>query len=132
MRDHCFATIDGQKRKLQTQEFRVKEVPDPVAKVGGQRDGKIKKNLLLAAGGVDVEMENFDFDMKFIVQSFSMYTVIDGYAQDQSSRSGSFTGEQLKMIRNLKRNQILVIEQIMVKGPDGSVRKLPSISFKID
>lgn len=127
-----FATIDGQKRKLQTQKFRVKEVPDPVAKVGGQRDGKIKKNLLLAAGGVDVEMENFDFDMKFIVQSFSMYTVIDGYAQDQSSRSGSFTGEQLKMIRSLKRNQILVIEQIMVKGPDGSVRKLPSISFKID
>lgn len=126
------ATIDGQKRKLQTQAFRVKEVPDPVAKVAGYREGKIKKNLLLAAGGVDVEMENFDFDMKFTVQGFSMYTVVDGYAQDMAAKGPAFTTEQLKMIKNLKRNQILVIEQIMVKGPDGSVRKLPSISFKID
>lgn len=127
-----YATIDGQKRKLQTQVFRVKEVPDPVAKVAGYREGKIKKNLLLAAGGIDVEMENFDFDMKFTVQSFSMYTVVDGYAQDMGAKGAFFTTEQLKMIKNLKRNQILVIEQIMVKGPDGSIRKLPSISFKID
>lgn len=127
-----YANMNGQRRKLQTQEFRVKEVPDPVAKVAGFREGKIKKNLLLAAGGIDVEMENFDFDMKFTVQGFSMYTVVDGYAQDQVAKGAAFTTDQLKMIKSLKRNQILVIEQIMVKGPDGSTRRLPSISFKID
>lgn len=127
-----YAKMNGQRRKLQTQEFRVKEVPDPVAKVAGFREGKIKKNLLLAAGGIDVEMENFDFDMKFTVQGFSMYTVVDGYAQDQVAKGSAFTTDQLKMIKSLKRNQILVIEQIMVKGPDGSTRRLPSISFKID
>ena len=33
----------------------------------------------MAAGQVDVEMENFDFDMKFTVENFSIYTVIDGF-----------------------------------------------------
>lgn len=128
-----FANIQGQKRELQTQTFRVKEVPDPVAKVNGLRGGKIKKNILVAAGQVDVEMENFDFDMKFTVENFSIYTVIDGYVQEESkSDKGAFSAAQLKMINKLKRNQALTIENIVVKGPDGSTRKLQSLSFRID
>lgn len=127
-----FAKIDGKRQKLQTQEFRVKEVPDPVVKVGGQKSGTIKKNLLAAAGGVDVEMEGFDFDMTFAIQGFSIYTTVDGYIQEVPVKGGSFSAEQLKLIRNLKRNQMLTIEQLIVKGPDGTTRKLPSASFKID
>lgn len=127
------ANVNGQKRKLQTQEFRVKEVPDPVAKVNGLRGGNIKKNLLIAAGQVDVEMENFDFDMKFTVENFSIYTVIDGYVQEETrSDRARFSDAQLKMINKLRRKQALTIENIVVKGPDGTTRKLPSISFKID
>lgn len=127
-----FAKINGQRRKLQTQEFRVKEVPDPVVKVAGERGGTIKKNLLVAAGGVDVELENFDFDMNFKVQSFNLYTVVDGYTQDIRTNGAAFTPEQLKLIKNMKRHQILIIDQVMVKGPDGTIRKLTPISFKID
>lgn len=127
-----YATKNKQKKKLQTKEFRVKEVPDPVAKVAGFKEGSIKRNVLTAAGGISVEMENFDFEMKFTVQSFNMFTVVDGYVQDASSKSASFSAEQLKLIRNLKRNQLLIIEQIVVKGPDGTTRKLSSLSFKID
>ena len=127
-----YAKINGQRRKLQTQEFRVKEVPDPVVKVAGERGGTIKKNLLVAAGGVEVELEKFDFDMKFKVQSFNLYTVVDGYTQDMRTNGAAFTLEQIKLIKNLKRHQILIIDQVMVQGPDGTVRKLTPISFKID
>lgn len=128
-----YANVQGQRRVLQAQEFRVKDVPDPVSKVNGLRGGTIKKNLLIAAGRVDVEMENFDFDMKFTVQNFSVYTVIDGYVQESPDSKGAyFSDAQLKMINKLKRNQAVTIENIVVKGPDGSTRKLPSISFKID
>ncbi|MEG2277763.1 MAG: gliding motility protein GldM [Odoribacter sp.] len=128
-----FVNAQGQKRELQSQIFRVKDVPDPVAKVNGLRGGTIKKNILIAAGQVDVEMENFDFDMKFKVENFSVYTVIDGYVQEETkSNRGQFSEAQLKMINKLKRNQALTIENIVVKGPDGSTRKLPSISFRID
>lgn len=128
-----FANIQGQKRELQTQVFRVKDVPDPVAKVNGSRGGKIRKNMLMAAGQVDVEMENFDFDLKFTVENFSVYTVIDGYVHEETkSNKAQFSDAQLKMINKLKRNQALTIENIIVKGPDGTTRKLPSISFRID
>lgn len=128
-----FAKFQGQRRELQTQTFRVKEVPDPVAKVNGLKGGKIKKNLLLAAGQVDVEMENFDFDMTFTVENFSIYTVIDGFVQEVTkSDKGRFSDAQQKMIARLKRNQALTIENIIVKGPDGTTRKLQSIPFRIE
>ena len=128
-----FANMQGGKRELQKQVFRVKNVPDPVAKVNGLRGGKIRKGMLVAAGQVDVELENFDFDMKFAVESFSVYTVIDGFVQEENdSRKAKFGDAQLRLINKLKRNQVLVIENIIVKGPDGSTRKLPSLSFRID
>ena len=127
------ASVQGQKRELQTQKFRVKDVPDPVAKVNGKRDGSIKKNVLIAAGRVDAEMENFDFDMKFTVENFSVYTTIDGYAQEETrSNKANFSDAQIKLINKLKRGQTLMIEKIVVKGPDGSTRELSSIPFKID
>lgn len=86
----------------------------------------------MAAGGVEVELEKFDFDMKFKVQSFNLYTVVDGYTQDMRTNGAAFTLEQIKLIKNLKRHQILIIDQVMVQGPDGTVRKLTPISFKID
>lgn len=128
-----FANVQGQKRELQTQKFRVKEVPDPIAKVNGLRGGAIRKNVLLAAGRVDVEMDNFDFDMKFTVENFSVYTTIDGYVQEETrSDKANLSDAQTKLINKLKRNQTLMIENITVKGPDGSIRKLPTISFKIE
>jgi gliding motility-associated protein GldM len=127
-----YAQMNGQKRKLQTQTFRVKDVPDPVAKVADMRGGTIRRNLLLAAGRVDVVMENFDFDLKFTVQGFNVLTIVDGYSNIAESRSGAYTAEQTKMFQNAKRNQVVIFEDIMVKGPDGSQRKLPPISFKIE
>ncbi|MCC8174280.1 MAG: gliding motility protein GldM [Odoribacter sp.] len=128
-----YANTGGQRRKLQTQEFRVKEVPNPVAKIAGNRGGAIRKNVLLAGGGLEVEMEGFDFDMKFTVQSFNMYTVVgDGYVESARSNGVSFTSEQTKLINNLKRNQLLIVDQIVVKGPDGISRELASLSYRIE
>jgi len=128
-----YANVQGQKRELQTQVFRVKEVPDPIAKVNGKQGGKISKSMLMAAGQVDVEMVNFDFDLKFTVENFSIYTVIEGYLQEETkSDKARFSDAQLKLINKLKRNQMLTIENIIVRAPDGSTRQLPSVSFKID
>lgn len=125
--------IQGQKKELQLCQFRVKEVPDPVAKVNDMRGGSIRKNVLLAIGQVDAVMENFDFDMKFTVESFNVYAVVDGYVQEErKSDKGRFSAAQQKLIGKLKRNQAVTIEDIIVRGTDGTTRKLPPISFKIE
>lgn len=125
--------IQGQKKELQLCQFRVKEVPDPVVKVNDMRGGSIRKNVLLAIGQVDAVMENFDFDMKFTVENFNVYAVVDGYVQEErKSDKGRFSAAQQKLISKLKRNQAVTIEDIIVRGTDGTTRKLPPISFKIE
>lgn len=127
-----YAQIGNTRKLLQNQEFRVKAVPDPVAKIANQKEGKIARNKLLAAGKLTVELENFDFDMKFQILSFTLSTLVDGYVRDADTKGDGFSEDQKRLIRDLKRNQPLFVEQIMVQGPDGTRRKLSSISFKIE
>jgi len=126
------ARFDDGWRPLRTVDFRVKPIPDPLAKVAGLNGGKIKKNLLLAQNGVDAVMDNFDFDLKFRITGFTVSTIIKGFTVDQASRSDLFTNQQVGMFRNLKRNQKVYIEDIRAVGPDGVTRNLPAIVFRIE
>ncbi len=123
---------NGCKVKLQTLEFRVKTVPDPIPGVMGKTGGKINKNVLLAASGVVASMDNFDFDMQFKVTGFSIFAVINGYVSECATKGHKFSNEQKSLIKSLRRGQRLVIEDITAVGPDGIIRKLPSLTFKID
>ena len=126
------ANFDGEWRPLRTVDFRVKPIPDPVAKIADMNGGRIKKNLLLAQTGVDAVMDNFDFDLEFKITGFTVSTIQKGFTVDQSSRTDTFTPEQIAMFRNLKRNNKVYIEDIRAVGPDGVTRRLPAIVFRIE
>ncbi|MBN2611319.1 MAG: gliding motility protein GldM [Bacteroidales bacterium] len=127
-----FADFDGQKREVGFKEFRVKTVPDPVAKVAGKKGGGIEKNLLLAATGVQADMEGFDFDLTFRVTEFTVLAVIQGFVSDNTSKSNAFTQKQKDIIKSLSRGSNLYIQDIKAVGPDGTVRILGTIYFKIN
>ncbi|MCY1634457.1 type IX secretion system motor protein PorM/GldM [Marinifilum sp. D737] len=126
------ANFDGEWRPLRTVDFRVKPIPDPVAKIADKSGGKIKKNLLLAQQGVDAVMDNFDFDLTFKITGFTVSTIQKGFTVDEVSRTDTFTPEQIKMFRNLRRNNKVYIEDIRAVGPDGVTRNLPAIVFRIE
>ena len=122
----------GKKRNMGTKDFRVKMVPDPIAKVAGiKNSGSIEKNLLLAQFGVVAEMENFDFDLKFKVTEFSVSTIVGGFTSDKPSKSNKFTVEQMALIKQATKNQRVYIESVKAVGPDGSIRTLGNISLTI-
>ncbi len=125
------AYSDGKWQHLHTVDFRVKPIPDPVAKVAGKTGGKIKKNLLRAQRGVDAVLDNFDFDLKFQIKSFNVSTVVKGYTVDKYSKNSFFTAEQKALFNGLRRNQKVYIEDIKAVGPDGITRHLPTIVFRI-
>jgi gliding motility-associated protein GldM len=127
-----FADIDGQKKRMGSQEFRVKIVPNPVAKVNDQTGGLINKNLLLAQIGVTAEMENFDFDLKFTVTEFTVSATVQGFVRDAKSNNNRFTNEQMNIIRTLGRGARVYIQDIKAVGPDGSLRPLSTINFKLN
>jgi len=126
------AEIEKTRKLMGTKQFRVKIVPDPVAKVAGIKgSGGIEKAVLLAQAGVVAEMENFDFDLTFKVVEFKVSVNIGGFSNDKVSKSNRFTEEQFSLIRQASRGQKVYIEDIKAVGPDGSTRLLGSIALTL-
>jgi gliding motility-associated protein GldM len=126
------AKVNDSDRSLGRKAFRIKRVPDPIAKVNDQRDGAIPKALLLAQLGVVADMENFEFDLQFKVTQFSVSTIRNGYVVDAASNSNLFTEEQKDLMRGTVRGQRVFIQDIQAVGPDGRRRSLGSITLLVD
>jgi gliding motility-associated protein GldM len=124
--------LDGQNRNMGYKEFRVKKVPSPVAKVGGKKGGKVSKNWLLAQDGVQAILENFDFKLRYKIVGYNVsFQSSEGYVQEAGSKSARFTEAQKKLLRGVKSNRKVYIEDIKAVGPDKTVRDLGSLTFKI-
>ena len=125
------ATDDkGNKVPFPPQEFRVKKVPDPIAKIAGKSSGNIAKSKITMASGVKAEMENFDFEMKAIISGFTLSANIGGYETSKKSTSYKFTPGQKSLLKKVKRNSRITIENISCKVA-GSTRKLRDMSLKL-
>ena len=125
---------DGGTKRLGPATFRIKSVPDPVPQFAGKGagDAVVKKAELTAAQGVIAKMKDFEFDLKFTVTQFKMGMVIGGQYVEQTSKSNRVTAEMKTMMKKAKRGQKVFIEGIKAKGPDGKVRNLGSLAFKVN
>lgn len=123
--------VDGQRKSMGSREFRVKRVPDPVPKVGGLRGGSMKKNTLAAQSGVVADLENFDFDLRFNVVSFSVSATIKGFVEEERSTSARLTARQQNLIKKVAIGQKVYFDDVICVGPDGSRRNIGSIGFKV-
>lgn len=113
-------------------KFRVKRVPDPVAYVGAIKgDGIMTKAEVAGIRGVFAKMENFDFDLSFTVVSFVMSMNVNGVYVDYKASGPSVTADMSKLLGSAKTGTKVFFEQINVKGPDGSVRKIPGVNIKV-
>ena len=127
------AKMNGEKRPMGSMPFRVKEVPPPLATIGGKNGGNLKKEELMAEDGVFAELKDFDFDLKFKVTQFDVtYSGAGGYVKTYSSKDNKFTSEQKDQFGKLTMGSLIFIDNIMAKGDDGQpARPLSPISFKI-
>ncbi|MCK3686343.1 gliding motility protein GldM [Maribellus sp. YY47] len=127
-----YANINGQRRLIGTSNWRVKQVPDPVAQVGGQSGGDIRKETLGIQDGVMAVLEDFDFEFKYKITQFTLETTGQGgYTNRYPANSNRFTAEQKNALKNASINSIVYIGDIKAVGDDGSTRDLDPISFKI-
>ena len=127
------AEIDGKWTTVGTKEFRVKSVPDPIATVNNQKGGMIAKNILMAQSGVMATMPpDFDFDLKFNVTEFTVATIIQGFLQERKVKGARFNQEVRNLINNVQKGNPVMIQEIRAVGPDGTVRDLGSINFKLN
>ncbi len=125
------AELDGKVLQLGSSEFRVKRVPDPIAEIAGQTGGSIDKNVLLASGAIIPNMEDFNFDLYFIVTSYTFATIINGDFIPKNIRGNQFTPEVVNLIKNGKSKQKFFFENIQSQGPDGTIRALNPVNLEL-
>jgi gliding motility-associated protein GldM len=117
--------------KLGGMKFRIKRLPDPAATILNQKEGLISKGKLRAATFLKAQMENFDFDVKVSVKQFKMTISIGGDLKEFSAKGNKLTGPMKSILGKVKRGNRVYFEDIKVKLPDGTTRKVPSIILKV-
>jgi hypothetical protein len=120
-------TIDGKKIVLGNYDFRIKRVPAPTPKICGKTSGLFSKQELLAAGGLMVPLEDFDFEgYKYTIVSYDFMTVVGGNLKRGTANGSKFNSDVNSYINALGRGQTLNFTNIRVKGSDGEERLLDS------
>ena len=125
------ADMNGASRSMGSMKFRVKKVPDPIGYVAGVKSGAISKSALLANPIVIAKLENFDFDLNFVVLSFTLSYKFQGDFISESSAGSRFSSSQINAINKCGKGSKVYIEDIKAKGPDGTIRTLPAVNLKI-
>lgn len=125
------ANINGKMQSFPPVEFRVRKIPDPVAKFAGLSEGNIQRSVAAAQQVVSAVLENFEFDLTYTITSFSISVNDKGFDITEVSNNNKLTAKQKSLIGNLRAGQRLWIEKITAVGPDGATRNLPPIILKI-
>jgi len=125
------AKVDKKDQLLGSMEFRVKRVPTPTAEIAGQSDGQIDKNRLLAAGAIIPNMKDFEFEIYYQVTGFTFGTILNGDWIPKNVKGNRFTDEINTIIRNGRRQQKFIFDNIKAKGPDGSLRSLNPVNLEL-
>lgn len=113
-------------------KFRVKKIPDPVTKVGGQSGNvDMKKVQLSQIGGVIADLPGFDFDAKFVVTSFELSAVVKGALKSVPCTGNQLNGEARAILSSAGVGSKIFFENVKAKGPDGSVRNIPGVTIKV-
>ena len=125
------AEIGGKLQSMGSKKFRVKRVPDPVAYIGGVKSGTINKNVLAASKIIVAKLDNFDFELTFIVTSYTFLINIKGDIIPTPGAGNMLTADMLKKISSASAGTRIYLEDIKAKGPDGVPRSLSPINLKL-
>ena len=124
---------DGSINNLGSSNFRVKRIPDPVPFWAGKKpsDRTITKNEVLSFAPLAGKMDNFDFDVKVLVKSFTIRLSKDGTFKELNSPNNRITSDMKALLNRVKRGNTIYFEDIIVGMPDGTERMVASLKLKI-
>jgi gliding motility-associated protein GldM len=125
------AEVNGKRMDFQPIEFRVRQIPNPVAKFGGLSTGEIAKETAMAAPGIAATLENFEFDLKYSVVSYKMVYYSQGYDTKLDANGPNLTSQMTAAIRPMRKGQQFYFTDIKAIGPDKITRDLPPIALTI-
>jgi hypothetical protein len=114
-------------------DFRVKRIPDPVARLGKQEEGAMGDGTFKAQGGVLAWLDQFDFDARCDIAGFTL-TRVPRRADPITAvnNGGSYTSQVRDIVSQARPGDTFFFENVRAKCPGDKVtRKINSMVFKI-
>ena len=128
----CVVSVLVDNKKVADKLFRIKLVPNPVAVFAGSYTGRIAKDIALKTEVLDAELINFDWDLKFNIQSFKFLCSDGKYDYEEVSKGNKLTDKMRSLITDRKTGQNIVFKDIVAVGPDGKTRNLSPVILVLE
>jgi gliding motility-associated protein GldM len=125
------AKVGDKVKNMGSFEFRVKNVPSPNAFIANTDGGPVAREMLLASAIIPRMPADFEFDLNFVITSFTFSGNRKGDVVDYKGTGNRLTDEMRTFIRECKRGAKVSFEDIYAKGPDGKSRRLNPIVISI-
>ncbi len=126
-------TISGGGLNPTTFDFRIKPIPDPVAKLGGSTGGDMGNGVMKAQLGVIAELSGFDFDARCDIAGFELVYAPKREDPIVVSNAGpSFNAESKGLLNRAKPGDAYYFNNVRARCPgDAAGRKINSLVFQI-
>jgi gliding motility-associated protein GldM len=130
--DDCTITVVSD-NKPSTFKFRVRNIPEAQAYVGGQPSGaNVAAGAFKAQPGVQAGIKNFPFELEYNVISYTFTCDTDDDIVSIPAQGAAFQGAVRNAIQtHVQPGRMVTIDDIKVKGPDGRTIKAPSLVYYI-
>jgi gliding motility-associated protein GldM len=131
--DNFIITASAEGKTIGSAAYRVRQIPEPSASVGGLKSGSyVNLPQLAAQTGVFAGIDNFPLPLKYTVNRFTVIGLTeDGDIIKEVCQGNLFSPRAKQIIRSAKSGDIISIEDIQVQGPGRSM-KLPGLYFNIN
>ncbi len=115
-------------------EFRVKPIPNPVAKLSSSMGGVMSSGEFKAQRGLFAVLENFDFDAKCEILGYTLVRVPRRQdPQMETNQGGSYNGNPKELVLQAKAGDTYYFENVKAKCPgDRAGRDINQLVFKIN
>ncbi len=113
--------------------FRVKRIPDPVARLSNKTGGLMGNGEFKAQGGVAAFLDNFDFDATCAIVGFELTYIAKRSEPITVTNSGPrYTNKSRELVNRAKPGDTYIFTYIKAKCPgDEVVRNINSMAFMI-
>lgn len=116
--------------KASTYSFRIKDIPDPVFKVGPNASGRVQSVVFKNQRFARADLEGFDFDYKFNIVGATVYFSGANFPNPQQVNISSSNLAPLEaMLQKCIPGTTVTFDNVRVQGPGGPVRSIPGGGF---
>lgn len=122
----------GKEIRIGVTTFKVRQKPDPIPRVGGNRSGRVSVAAFKSQAGVSTD-EHFypDRGIQVVSFSFSLVRGTDFLYEELKNLGNAFNTETKNAIAQAQPGDSIVINRILAKRHDGTITILEPLTFTL-